>query len=110
MREKFGIRVPKSTREAMLLDKANGDNKWGDTIVKEMSTLERLCVFKYYDPGTTFKCKQGWHYAPMQMIFNIKQDLRRKTCFVESCFETSATPSALQPVQRRYGPLQGPVW
>eukprot|EP00957_Ditylum_brightwellii_P142481 10855411-Ditylum_brightwellii.AAC.1 len=49
-KEKFGIKIPKSTREALLLNRANGDNKWGKAIAKEMNALERLCVFEYFDP------------------------------------------------------------
>eukprot|EP00957_Ditylum_brightwellii_P158216 12043440-Ditylum_brightwellii.AAC.1 len=47
-----------------------------------MNALERLCSFEYFDPGTTFSCDEGWQYVPMQMIFNVKHDLRRKVCFV----------------------------
>eukprot|EP00957_Ditylum_brightwellii_P058693 4451394-Ditylum_brightwellii.AAC.1 len=39
-KEKCGIKIPNSTREALLLDKANKDNKWGEAIAKEIEALE----------------------------------------------------------------------
>ena len=44
--------------------------------------MERLRVFEYFDPGTSFPKEEGWQYAPMQMIFDVKHDLRRKARFV----------------------------
>ena len=82
MREKFGIKIPNNTREALLLDRMNGDNKWAEAIKKEMDALDRLGVFQYHDPGVKFARSDGWQYAPMRMIFDIKHDLRRKARFV----------------------------
>eukprot|EP00957_Ditylum_brightwellii_P157069 11954356-Ditylum_brightwellii.AAC.1 len=47
-----------------------------------MEALERLNVFEYLDPNTKFQKEEGWQFSPMQMIFDIKQDLRRKARFV----------------------------
>ena len=66
----------------MLLDKKNGDSKWAEAICKEMDALERLGVFQYHDARTKFHWQDGWQYAPMHMIFDIKHDLRRKARFV----------------------------
>eukprot|EP00957_Ditylum_brightwellii_P065119 4939469-Ditylum_brightwellii.AAC.1 len=82
IKEKFGVKFPKNTREALLIDQANRDKKWGEAIAKEMNALERLRVFEYFDPGMTFSCDKGWQYAPMQMIFDVKHDLRRNAHFV----------------------------
>ena len=82
MREKFGIKIPNNTREALLLDRMNGDNKWAEAIKKEMDALDQLGVFQYHDPGVKFARSEGWQYAPMRMIFDIKHDLRRKARFV----------------------------
>ena len=41
MREKFGIVMSDSVKEALLLDKFNGDTKWRDAINKEMMVLEQ---------------------------------------------------------------------
>eukprot|EP00957_Ditylum_brightwellii_P171131 13026979-Ditylum_brightwellii.AAC.2 len=54
VKEKFGIEIPKNTCEALLIDCANGDNKWGKAIATEMNSLERFNVFEYHNPGTMF--------------------------------------------------------
>src|SRR5688572_5638003 len=45
-KEKFGIQVPQTMWLALLLDKQNGNNKWGDAIAKEMEGKKRLDVFE----------------------------------------------------------------
>eukprot|EP00957_Ditylum_brightwellii_P126868 9670932-Ditylum_brightwellii.AAC.1 len=47
-----------------------------------MGALERLNVFEYLDPNTKFWREEGWQFAPMQMIFDMKQDSCRKARFV----------------------------
>eukprot|EP00957_Ditylum_brightwellii_P137363 10472438-Ditylum_brightwellii.AAC.1 len=47
-----------------------------------MSVLDRLSVFKYHTPDKKFSKEEGWQYASMHMIFNIKHNLRHKACFV----------------------------
>ena len=42
IRDKFGVKIPNSTKEALLLDWINGDNKWCDSIQKELIALEKL--------------------------------------------------------------------
>ncbi len=82
-REKFGIRIPNNIKEALLFDSQNGDTKWADAIAKEMQALERLNCFEFVSPTTDFQKSDGWQYAPMHMIFDIKQeDLRYKARLV----------------------------
>lgn len=76
-REKFGIKIPNSTREALLFDKLNNDTKWGDAIAKEMNGLCRLNVFKFFSPSHKLDKQNGWQYAPLHMIFDIKREDRR---------------------------------
>jgi hypothetical protein len=74
---KMGIEVPRNTREALFFDKQNKNTLWADAIFKEMSGLRRLNVFKFHAPN--YKCdrKEGWQFAPMHMIFDVKQqDMR----------------------------------
>ena len=68
-REKFGILVPNTTRDALLMDTENKNTLWADSIVKEMTALNRLSCFKYYEKGKRFSRSDGWQYAPMHMIF-----------------------------------------
>eukprot|EP00957_Ditylum_brightwellii_P055153 4180021-Ditylum_brightwellii.AAC.1 len=82
IREKFGINIPRNTKEALLLDEKNGDSNWTEAICKEMDALERLGVFQYHDARTMFYWHDGWQYAPMHMIFDIKHDLCRNARFI----------------------------
>ena len=82
-REKFGIRIPRNVREALLFDKMNGDSKWAEAIKKEMDALARLHCFKFMPPNHKLNKSDGWQFAPLHMIFEIKQqDLRHKARFV----------------------------
>ena len=81
--EKQGITIPRSIRQAMLQDLASvgtpQEGKWGAAITKEMDGLERLRVFEYHDPvSTRFNRSEGWQFAPMHMVFDIKADGRYK--------------------------------
>ena len=51
MREKFGVVVPNTVKEALLLDKMNGDSKWCDATKKEMMALEKLIAWTFHPPG-----------------------------------------------------------
>ena len=50
-REKFGVLIPNSTRDALILDKINGNKKWYDEIQKEMVALNILNVLSYHAKG-----------------------------------------------------------
>jgi hypothetical protein len=81
--EKQGIPIPWSIKQALMQDLANVgtplEGKWGAAIAKEMDGLERLRVFDYHNPTTThFKQSEGWQFAPMHNLFNIKADGRFK--------------------------------
>ena len=43
--------MPNTIKEALLLDKINGDSKWYDVTKKEMMTLEKLNVCKCHSLG-----------------------------------------------------------
>jgi ribosomal protein L37E len=82
-RVKYDIRVLRNTREALLLDKQNKNTKWADAIAKEMTALNRLDVFEYKSPSHACNESDGWHFAPMHMIVDIKQqDLQHKARLV----------------------------
>ena len=75
--------IPNTKRDALLLDKLNGDNKWDDAMTKEMTALEKLKFFRYHPPGTSFDKRKGWQFTKIHIIFDIKQqDLRHKARFV----------------------------
>jgi hypothetical protein len=71
---KMGIEVPQNTREALFFDKQNKNTLWADAIFNEMSGLRRLNVLlQVYVPNCKGDQKEGWQFAPMHMIFDIKQ-------------------------------------
>ena len=80
-RVKFGIEVPNNVRHALLLDKKNGNNAWGEAILKEMTALTKAGVWEFKPPH--YKLNSGYQFAPLTLIFDVKQeDLRRKSCLV----------------------------
>ena len=48
MSKKFGVKIPNNVKEALLLDRINGDSKWADVIKREMDALENLGVWKFH--------------------------------------------------------------
>ena len=77
MREKFGIKVPNSIKEALLLDVTNGGNKLYKAIQKELMALKRSNTWKF---RPTHDCIPKEHQkVPLRMIFDTnEEDLRRK--------------------------------
>ena len=53
--EKFGIKIPKNMKEALLFDKENNNTKWSDAVSKEMNGLKKLNCFKFHPPHKVFK-------------------------------------------------------
>ncbi len=67
---KFGIELPKTVKEALALDKKNGNTFWADAIAKEMKDV---CVaFKILLDGQSAPI--GYQKIPCHMIFDIKMD------------------------------------
>ena len=65
---KFGIKIPRNVKEALLFDKFNKNTLWADAIAKEMEALRKLDVFEFLPPNCNFRKEDGWQYAPMHMI------------------------------------------
>jgi hypothetical protein len=72
---KFDIEVPKTVKEALELDKNNGNTLWADAIAKEMKDV---CVaFKILVDGQSAPI--GYQKIPCHMIFDVKmKDFCRK--------------------------------
>ena len=102
IRVKFGINVPRSVKEALVFDEINKNTLWADAIKKEMSALEASGVWEFYPPH--FRPSKDYQYAPLQMIFDIKQeDLRHKARLVSGghVVESSMWESYSSVVQQR---------
>jgi hypothetical protein len=67
---KFGIELPKTIKEALELDKKNGNTFWADAIAKE---IKDVCVaFKILLDGQSVPI--GYQKIPCHMIFDIKME------------------------------------
>ena len=81
MREKYAIKILNTTREALILDRINGDNKWYDAIEKELIVLEKFSIWKFH--SSHYKILREYQKALLCMIFYIKkEDMRRKARYV----------------------------
>ena len=58
---RFGIKVSNNVREALILDKENGNNLWDEAIKKEMAALNQASVFIYHPPS--YKVSHQYQYA-----------------------------------------------
>ena len=81
--EKFGIRIPINTIQALQFDKENGNTKWAEAIAKEMTSLDKLGCFEYHGTEKQLNKSDGWQYATSHMIYDIKsQDCQYKARLV----------------------------
>jgi len=72
---KFGIKVPKTIKEALELHRKNGNTLWADAIAKEMKDIR--VAFKILVDGQSAPI--GYQKIPYHMIFNVKmEDFHRK--------------------------------
>lgn len=66
--------------QALAFDRLNGNKAWQEAIDKEMDSLNVLNVFNYKSPN--YKPGDDFQYAPLRMVFNVKQDLHLKARLV----------------------------
>ena len=76
----FGIKVPQSVCEALLLDLELKNDLWARAIQKEMDGLNthKCCIYKL----GSWKPPRQHQYAPLCMIFMVRPDLQRKAHLV----------------------------
>ncbi len=67
---KFGIEVPKTIKEALELDKRNGNTFWAGAIAKEKKNVH--VAFKFLLDGQS--APSGYQKIPCHMIFDIKME------------------------------------
>jgi hypothetical protein len=86
---KFGIRLPKSVKEALEIDRETGTTFWYDAICKEMRNVR--VAFKILEADE--KVPVGSRFIPLHMIFDVKMDLTRKARLVAGGHTTDPPPS-----------------
>jgi hypothetical protein len=77
---KYGVIIPCGVKHAMELDTENSNTLWADAIKKEIDSLLRLGCFDFCAPD--FKPSSEYQFAKLTMIFEVKQDGRRKAKLV----------------------------
>ena len=95
---KFGIRLPKTVKEALQVDEETGTTFWRDAIRKEMSNVK--VAFNKWGKGTVDDASSGQKLPGYQeiechMIFDIKMDgkFTRKARFVAGGHSTDPPSS-----------------
>jgi hypothetical protein len=73
---KYGVVVPRSVKHALELDAENGNTFWADAIRKEIDSLLALDCFQFHAPD--YKPSADYQWTKLTMIFEVKQDGRRK--------------------------------
>ena len=90
---KFGIRIPKSVKEAKDLDQKNGNTLWWEAICMEMKNVR--IAFEEFD-GDKSEIPKGYQYIDCHIIFDIKmgENFRRKARMVAGGHKTQ-TPNTI---------------
>ena len=86
---KFGIRIPRSTAEALEIDRENGNNDWYEAIMKEMNNVR--IAFDIKRRGET--APAGFKKILLNMIFDIKLDFTKKARLVAGGHKTDPPTS-----------------
>jgi hypothetical protein len=82
----FGIRVPRNHREAMELDAQNGNTKWRDAELLEITQLQEYNAFK--ESGHTPPA--GHKFITVHIVYAVKHDSRHKARIVAGGHLTGA--------------------
>ena len=80
-RYKFGVQVPRNVKEALAFDKANGNTLWADSMALELGQLNDYKTFESAGKGR-HRCPRDYQLIRCHMVFDVKEDGRRKSRFV----------------------------
>jgi hypothetical protein len=87
---KFGIEIPTSVKDALEIDKKNGNTYWANAIATEMKNVR--AAFKILPDST--KAPNGYQKINCNMVFDVKmEDFRRKARLVAGGHMTEAPPT-----------------
>jgi hypothetical protein len=67
---KFGIKIPTSVKDALEIDKKNGNTYWADAIATKMKNVR--ATFKILPDGT--KAPNGYQRISCHMVFDVKME------------------------------------
>ena len=75
---KYGVEVARNIAYALKLDEANGNAIWKGAIEKKIEVLLGLDYFGFHPAGYHNTLDATWQRTILHMVFDIKQDLKRK--------------------------------
>ena len=84
---KYGIEIPSKYSRAVQLDIALGKPLWQDAVRNEIAGLIYHDCFKF--KPSSFKPDKSYQRVPLVLIFELKQDLRRKARLVIQGFKVN---------------------
>ena len=77
---KYGVAIPRNVKHALEIDAETGTTFWADAIRKEIASLLALDCFEFHAPD--YKPRSEYQWTKLNMIFEVKQDGRRKARLV----------------------------
>ena len=84
---KYGIRLPKTVKEAYEIDKATGTDYWHQAIDKEMKNVR--VAFQFSDDDSI---PVGHELLTVHMVFDVKMSLERKARLVADGHKVEEQP------------------
>ena len=88
---RFGIRVPKTLREAIEIDRENGNTLWQDAIKKEMSIVRR--AFRVL--GDDEEIPPAYQEINCHFVFDVKMENFRRKCRLVAGGHTTEAPATI---------------
>ena len=73
---KFGVQVPRNTKESLRLDLANGNKLWENSIATEFKQINDYETFRVLENDEAMP--PGYKRIPYHCIYDVKFDGRRK--------------------------------
>ena len=89
---KYGIRIPKSVKEAFAIDEEEGNHFWRDAIMEEMRKIKKDAVKVYDDDPSKLV---GYQQITGHILFDVKlgENFRRKARYVADGHKTDPPSS-----------------
>ena len=89
--EKFWIALPNNVKEALQLDKDNGNTLWGDAIATEIKNVK--IAFKILNDGEM--APRDHQFFKCHMIFDIKMEIFRRKARLVAGGHMTTVPAAV---------------
>ncbi len=87
---KYGVELPRSVKEAIKINRKNGNSFWADALTKEMGNVS--VAFKIL--GSNVCAPPGWHKASGHIVFDVKMDFTHKARWVKDGHKMPNSPTA----------------